>query len=194
MNKIILVTIFLIFALFSNICCTTSSSSSSKIIPFRTELDKLFDNDFKGYQAVEPDRIKQSKLNREYSYTTIEDVWSSAISLIMQRGVIINADKQSGIIVCFAGPPTVIGKEEYTKTRNYIKTGFPSAILIEEHGHNNVIVYADWLEELYSRLDKPEVKALGIKRQTKKYLATIFFDMLSVQIFSKNKWKYLYGK
>jgi hypothetical protein len=168
-------------------CVTTP-----ELLPRQMRLESLFAEDFKGYQLPEPARVKQDGFSREYVQTSFDEVWNSAILVLIQRGIIVRASKDAGIIVRFDRLPRLMFAKEVTESYFLLAAGLPWVVLIEERGPQQVVVYAGWLEELYQSVDQPEMPLIRITSPTKKRLADVFFDLLAVQNFGKQQWQYLF--
>jgi len=143
---------------------------------FNTGIDYLLKNNFKGIEHVNIDWIKKESESKSYPYASFDQVWDSTIIILIQKGIIVKASKDKGIIVTITNPP--------------------SAILVEKN--DIVTVYLKWIEDLYRQFnpsqdisyksDRIEI----VKEMVKKEKAKSFLDNLATQIYAGEKWKYVY--
>lgn len=136
----------------------------------RTELDHLYEKNFDGFGVPEIIDIKKGGENKGFPYTTFDEVWDSAIIVLMQRGIIVNSSKDSGIITVITTPPISI----------FVERG------------EVITIYLKWMDNLYRRSDKPGLATDKFDSYDKTKMANAFFDKLSTQVYAKEKWKYLY--
>lgn len=153
------------------------------------KLDQLFDNNFDGFQLPRPNRIQWESISREYPNVNFDDVWRGVLLLAIQEGVIVRASKEAGIIVTLIAPPLGKSKGE----QFYFTSSFPMVVLIERKQERIIVVYANWLDELYQWIGKSEALVAGeIKHEDKEKFAKRFLDNLETQVSFKYKWKYLF--
>ncbi|MBI4707976.1 MAG: hypothetical protein HY761_08640 [Candidatus Omnitrophica bacterium] len=74
----------------------------------KTELDQHFDNNFEGLIVPDVTEIKSVGKSKSFPYTSFDNVWDSAIKVLMQEGIIVRASKNTGIIVTIAKPSFAI--------------------------------------------------------------------------------------
>jgi len=134
-----------------------------------TELDQLFEKDFEGFEVPEISKIKEWGGSKDYPYVTFDDVWESTIIVLMQQGTIVRSSKNTGVIVTITTPPL--------------------AVFVE--GGEVIKVYLHWMENLYKRLDKPEMVTVKFEAAAMEKRNKTFFDKLSTQLYSNEKWKWL---
>ena len=164
-NKWFSIVTFLLFSIFLG---CTSNKPKGKII--RTELDVLFAENFYSLKVPDNRWIKERSVSRSFPEATFEQVWDSAIIVFLQKGIVAHADKDKGTIV--------------------IIYALPFMIFVEK---NDIInVYLKWMDYLYRGYDEPEILTIKFKRYKKKAMAKDFLDQLATQIYSQEKWKYLY--
>jgi len=134
----------------------------------KTELDQLFEKNFKGFEMPEVRWIKEG-VSRSFPYVTFDEVWDATILVLMQRGAIVRSSKNTGRIVAITRPPIVI----------FVERG------------EVVTVYLNCMKHLYRRVDKPEEVIVQFKPNAAKIIAEDFFDKLATQVYAKKKWKWL---
>lgn len=156
----------------------------------KTEMDQLFEKDFVGLDIPEINKIKVEGKNKDYPYTNFDEVWDSVIIILMQEGFIVHLSKDSGIIAVV--PPQQI--KVAPKGFYYYTTGqsplFEAIALLIEKREEVTTVYLKCMEDLNRKVNKPEEK-VGFTADEEK-IAEIFFGKLATQIYSSQKWKYLY--
>ncbi len=158
----------------------------------RTELDRLYEKGFAGLDIPEVEKIRAEGKNKSFDYATFDEVWDSAVIVLMQVGFIVRTSKDTGIIVVV--PPQRIKTEKHTwGATNYYNVGLlplldPVALFVEEG--ERITVYFRFIENLNRRVDKPEEK-VGFAAD-EKMIAEAFWEMLAVQVYAGQKWKYLY--
>ncbi|OQX52255.1 MAG: hypothetical protein B5M53_09070 [Candidatus Cloacimonas sp. 4484_209] len=164
MLRKILMLVLPFFALF------VFSGCASKPEVIKTRLDQFFERDFKGFEVPEINKIKLAGKGKSFPYATFDEVWHSAIIVLMQQGIVVRLSKESGVIITVTTPPL--------------------ALFVERGGV--VTVYLHIMDDLYKRVDTPEKVARRFPIQRKEEILDGFFGMLSTQIYSGKKWKYLY--
>ncbi len=160
----------LILLALSSIFSSLFFSCASKVS--RTELDLLFDHDFTGLIVPGTADIKAKGEQKNFPYTTINQVWDSAILVLMQEGILVRCLEDSNVIVTIETPPF--------------------AIFMEDSAGVNIYIYC--MDDLYKRKDKPEKVEAVYNSSSKQKLATTFFEKLATQLYSGEKWKYLQGQ
>lgn len=158
----------------------------------KTEMDRLFEKGFVGLDIPEINRIKGEGKNKDYPHTTLDEVWNSVIVVLMQEGFIARLSKDSGIIAVI--PPRQNRIERKGRIVNYYTTGGPPlfeplVILVKKQDHS-IRVYLKCIENLNRNVDNPHEK-IGFTADEGK-IAEIFFGTLTTQIYSSQKWQYLY--
>lgn len=139
-----------------------------KTVNTKTEICRLFETDFGGFTVPEIDKIKQGE-GKSFPYTEFDEVWDSAIIVLMQQGIVLRSSKDSGIIVAIGSLPLSI----------FVERG------------ERVHVYINVMEDLYKRLDDPEKIALEFSPDRLDKIYTNFFAKLATQVYAGKKWKYL---
>jgi hypothetical protein len=164
-------------------------------------LDDLADRGFQGLDLPSADRVKEAGLKREYLHTSFDEVWGGSLRVLMQRAIIVRASKDTGLIVCAAksGQEFVLQKAGKgfgywtVEDENAPSPWFPSvpsAFLLEETGPEEVVVYVDWLDELYRPASNPETR-MSMSRKRKQELANRLFDELAGEVFASKRWDWL---
>lgn len=166
MNKFRILKLSLL--LISSFLCFWGCAPKKEIV--RTELDQLFEKNFEDFVTPDINKIKLEGKSKSFPYVTFDEVWHSAIIVLMQHGIIARAFKDTGVIVTITTPPLVLFIE-----KGEVVTG-----------------YLHIMDYLYKRIDEPEKVALRFSIQKKEEICDSFFDRLSTQIYSSQKWKYLY--
>ena len=160
-----------------------SSGSKAGQSPYRTRLSALFDDDFVGLQLPGGDVIKAGAVSHVFPEITIGEVWNSSLFVLAQRGVIARASRADGVIICVV---------DFPKGARFLHDGYPNVLLVEQAPESrDVIVYANWLGELFQQNDKSGTQLLSIQRDVKQKLSEGFFEKLATEVYAKHKWKYL---
>lgn len=136
-----------------------------------TRLDQLFERDFDGLSLPGADEIKSESTSKRYPHATFDEVWDSAIIVLMQQGVIVQAVRNSGLITTTMTPPVVVFLEK------------------EEEA---ILVYLYWMDDLYRSVDEPERRSVRFEEYELRRMSDDLFDKLSTQLYAGKKWKYLY--
>jgi len=140
-----------------------------KVIKTKTAVYQLFEKDFQGFALPEIDEIKEGAGRGTFRYTEFDQVWDSAIIVLMQQGVVLKASKEAGIIV---------GMGEW-----------PLGILVERSDPVNVHIRL--ITNLYKRLDDPKKTAFDFQPDNLAKIHRSFYDKLATQVYAGQKWKYL---
>lgn len=167
MKKIFIVFSLLIFCLIWILGCGPEMVT----VRTTTRVYQFYEDDFTGFTVPEIDEIKKGE-SRVFPYTEFDDVWNSAIIVLMQQGIILRSSKEAGIIVVMGSWPLSI----------FVERGEP------------VKVYINLMEDLYRRMDHPEKMLLKFKPSNYKEILDTFLDTLAIEVYANNKWKYLYIK
>jgi len=153
--------------------------SGCETVPVKSELDKLFEKNFEGLKIPDPATIKNDSESKSFPYATLDQAWDAGIIVLMQQGVIVRASKENGIIVIIIGPHTV-------------------KVLMEKE-LAAVKVYLNWMEESGGEFTSAASFSdyipghVNYGQNAKKTTTENFFGKLATQIYSGEKWKYLYG-
>ena len=115
--------------------------------------------------------ISAEDTSKSYPYATFDEVWDSAIIVLMQQDIIVHSSKDSGVIATVMRPPVVV--------------------LLEE-GKDTIVVYLYWMDYVYKSLDEPQKMTVAFEEYELKKKSYDLFDKLSTQIYAGKKWKYLY--
>lgn len=91
----------------------------SKVV--KTKLDQLFEKNFEGLEVPEANEIKNDDVKEGFPYTTFDKVWDSSIIVLMQRGIIVRASRESGTILTITSPPLAIFVEKGDVITVYLK-------------------------------------------------------------------------
>ena len=141
-----------------------------EVIKTETSIYELFEKDFNGFELPDIQTIKGAGKGR-FPNIDFEEAWDSVIIVLMQQGIILKTSKESGVIVGMGRWPLGV----------YIERGEPLYV------HIRVIT------NLYRRLDEPEQTAFDFQAMNLEDIHKQFYDKLSTQIYSRQKWKYLYS-
>jgi len=158
-NAKILFILFFVFPVF--IGCGT------KVI--KTELDQLFEKDFEGLTIPEINKIKEEGMNKSFPYASFDKVWDSAITILIQEGIVVRVSKDTGTIITITNPPL--------------------AVCVDRGDVVNV--YLDYMYNLYKEAGNPKAVASEGTQDLKEKRAKSFFDKLATQLYAEEKWKYL---
>lgn len=136
----------------------------------KTELDQLFEKNFESLKIPEVTMIKSKGINKSFPYVTFDKVWDSTMKVLIQQGIIVRASKDTGVVIAITTPPLAM----------FVERG------------EVITVHLNWMEDLYKRLDKPELVTAVFMPDDKEKMAKTFFDKLATQVYAEEKWKYLY--
>lgn len=169
LKKMIPLTIFFILFLLIFSCAPMAKAA------VKTELDLLFENNFEGINVPEVNDIKAWGVNRLFPYASFDQVWDSTVNILMQQEIIAWMSKDKGTIIV---------------VRNYP----PSAIFVDRNEPINVYLFFMW--NLYNVVgDRKAVSPLTVNKANQSKLKANqgnFFDKLATQLYTDEKWKYLY--
>ncbi len=168
---------------------TQPCEAAQKYLP-QTVLAELFARDFRDFAPPEMTAARGG-ISRDYTHADFDRAWSSSLLLLMQRGLIVHADRSTGLIVAFAYPPTPEYRRTDSKTRYFLDTGLPHVVLIEALDSGDVRVTVSWMEELFREAERPDFIVIGVSHRARRRLAGSFFRTLAVELFSDRKWSYL---
>jgi hypothetical protein len=138
----------------------------------KTELDLLYESNFEGLSVPTAAEIKRQGEEKQFPHTTLDEVWDSAILVLMQRGVIARSQRDSLVVVSIAAPPAAIFMEE----------------------DEGVRVYIYWMQHLYRQVGKPDKMVVEFTPERTQEMTQALFDRLATQVYSGQKWKYLQGQ
>lgn len=132
-----------------------------------TRLDYLFKENFEGFEASEIAEIKEKgkREKKGFPYKTFDEIWDTAICVLMQEGIVVRASKDTGVIVTITNPPL--------------------AILIERG--DIITVFLVWNEGL----NDPRALPIKLPPDVKENMAEFFFGKLANQLYADEKWKWL---
>ncbi len=155
---------------------------------FRIEQDRLFESSFAGFEAPPASVLRESSHSRVFANVPYESLWRATLRVLTQRGILVHASWETGLIVCVSPTPRVKGRQEDQKPRKFIRSGFPSAVLLERSETGETVAYGDWILDLYRRADAPERFAIGITEEAKEAMAALFFESLEVEALASMRW------
>lgn len=136
----------------------------------KTELDKLFENNFEGLSLPAVTEIKERGISKRFPYATFDKVWDSVITVLIQQGIIVRISKATGTIVTVTDPPLIV----------FVERAEPTT------------VYLYCMCSLYRAVDSPKEVTPNMSPDFQKQTAKAFLDRLATQVYADDKWKYLY--
>ncbi|MCP3957442.1 MAG: hypothetical protein GY719_06285 [bacterium] len=182
----------LVLALTLILSSTIQCDAAQEYLP-QTVLAQLFARDFHDFAPPSMTEA-QSGISRDYTHANFDRAWNSSLLLLMQRNLVVLADRSNGLIVAFAYPPVPEYRQTDTRTRYFLDTGFPHVVLIEPIGPGETRVTVSWMEDLFREAESPDFVVIGLSDRTRRRLAESFFRTLAVELFSDRKWSYLYER
>ena len=169
-RKIKVLSTFLLVSLFFYSGCATVS-------PPRIMLLKHAESSFKDYQFPSVEEIKNNSIaSRQFSYTNYEDVWKALIKTLMQEGTLICLSRDKGIILVV------------------IRYVYPFVFLAEELNPQTVKVYCALERNLLKKISNPRQEGITLSEKDQKEITKQLFYSISNQIYSSQKWNYLFGE
>jgi hypothetical protein len=174
--------------------CVTFQGGN-KII--ETKLDEKFRDDFKGYQ-LEAGTIKHTGVNRTFPQVSYDEAWDATLVVLMQSGIIVKADKNSGVVLCITTPPTAFYVEKDEKPKVYVKV---VEDLFEYDSYQkmksviNPVVAITGKAELSDVTDKVQERgnAYQVSAEERDKVTHNLLDKVATQLYASKKWKYLTG-
>ena len=167
-RKIKVLSTFLLVSLFFYSGCATVSTP-------RIMLLKHAESSFKDYQFPSVEEIKNNSIaSRQFSYTNYEDVWKALIKTLMQEGTLIRLSRDKGIILVV------------------IRYVYPFVFLVEELNPQTVKVYCALERNLLKKISNPRQEGITLSGKDQKEITKQLFYSISNQIYSFQKWGYLF--
>jgi|SRR3990172_994764 len=139
-----------------------------KTVTTTTKMYQLFNTDFRGFAVPEISEIKQGQ-GKSFSYAEFDEVWDSAIIVLIQQGILVRSSKNSGTIAAIG---TV-----------------PLSVVIQRGRLVNV--YVKVMDDLYKTLDNPDKAVWEFDPNQLEAIYTDFFSKLATQVYAGKKWRYL---
>jgi len=165
-----------------------------------TGVHQLFVKDCQGLVVPDVATIKSANVSRSYPYATFDQVWDAAVIVLMQESIIVRAERsqQSGLLAMFTGPPFVsttvrmpnIGLQKFVQNVTYAR---PQLVALLEGGTEDVTVYLYWMQGLYENQTGPKMMVVEFPKDRLENESKVLFDKLATQIYTRQKWKYLYA-
>jgi len=180
-------------ALLALLSVVSVANAKKKEVEFRLRQDELFDNGFQGLELPKPDELRVSGHRHVYANLEFDEVWSGALRMLMQQGVLAHVSRDVGMIVCISPLPKVKGRATDTKPRTFLKSGAPSVVLIRPAASGGTKIVVDWLSDLYRRVDRPEVFAIAITEEARRSLAQEFILALEREAGAPGRWLSVMG-
>jgi hypothetical protein len=144
----------------------------------KPDLDKFFEKKLQSIAIPPPEQLKQAALSNNYPHITYDEVWDSAIKILMQNGIIIKTSKKTGMIVAISdmvtmGPEERARQEQFGMFKPITPLSNTIYLLVEDYPNNKAVT-------VFLKSDKP--------------ISKTFFDRLSTQVYAGKKWNYLSKK
>jgi hypothetical protein len=136
----------------------------------KSQLDQLYEKNFEGLEVPDASKIKAEGKGQNFPYASYDDVWDSTIMVLIQNGSIVKSSKDSGIIVSVGSIP-------------------PYAFFVEKGESPNIYIYGMW--DVYKRVDNPKLFTVQRVDKSVEVTAKLYFDRISTQLYSGEKWKWL---
>lgn len=128
----------------------------------RVERNELFERDFRDLHLPDPADVKEAEAWKEMPHVTFDQAWEAVIIVAMQEGLIVRANKRTGLVVAIATAPFVLLVEDREPVR----------------------LHFDWLRQ-YFRYGG-QARRIGADE-----IAENIFGRVATQLYARERWKHL---
>jgi hypothetical protein len=145
-----------------------------------------YENNFSDFKASQQDLIKTTSIKKQFN-KSFDEVWNSALYILAQHAIIIDATKESGIIIYVSIDGIHFGDVFPEDSIYYWE--FPFTALIDR-GSNSVTVSIYPMRNLYDEKDKKKnwwkIINAGFNQNGEE-----FIERLSTQLTTQERWQWL---